>query len=105
MSRRPVRVLAVVLLSCGVVWAAFTGLAWRAMAAGPAAIERFMAPLPGPAFALLPFESLWNRARAGVLAPGDEAPDFELPLADGSGTLRLSSLRGRPVVLVFGSWT
>lgn len=36
---------------------------------------------------------------------GDEAPDFTLPYARGEGALRLSSLRGRPVVLVFGSWT
>lgn len=37
---------------------------------------------------------------------GQESPDFELPRADGRGTLRLSSLRGdKPVVLVFGSLT
>ncbi len=37
---------------------------------------------------------------------GEESPDFELPLHDGSGPLRLSSFRGvRPVVLVFGSLT
>ncbi len=35
---------------------------------------------------------------------GAIAPDFELPRADG-GTLRLSELRGRPVVLHFGSLT
>ncbi|MGI5212803.1 peroxiredoxin [Plantactinospora sp. CA-290183] len=33
-----------------------------------------------------------------TLTPGDVAPDWELPTADGS-TLRLSSLRGRRVVL------
>lgn len=31
---------------------------------------------------------------------GSEAPDFELP-RDGGGTLRLSDLRGKPVVLYF----
>ena len=36
---------------------------------------------------------------------GDEAPDFELALLDGSGTVRLSSRRGRPAGLVFGSYT
>jgi len=40
--------------------------------------------------------------RAAGPAPGTMAPDFELPRADG-GTLRLSSLRGRPVLLHFGS--
>lgn len=36
---------------------------------------------------------------------GDMAPDFCLPRLDGSGKVRLSDLRGRPVVLVFGSYT
>ena len=37
---------------------------------------------------------------------GEQAPDFEADLADGSGVLRLSELyREKPVVLVFGSFT
>jgi hypothetical protein len=41
---------------------------------------------------------------------GSPAPDFELRRLDAGGqltdeTLRLSSLRGRPVALVFGSYT
>lgn len=37
---------------------------------------------------------------------GEESPDFELPLHDGSGAVRLSLHRGRrPVVLIFGSLT
>ncbi len=37
---------------------------------------------------------------------GEESPDYELPLHDGTGTVRLSTLRGvKPVVLVFGSLT
>jgi hypothetical protein len=43
-------------------------------------------------------------AAEGVV-PGQPAPDFELPRADGLGTLRLSDLRGRPVLLHFGSFT
>ena len=37
----------------------------------------------------------------------DEAPDFTLPARDGEGTHSLKALlaRGRPVVLVFGSFT
>lgn len=38
------------------------------------------------------------------IQPGDLAPDFELPLVEG-GTIRLSRLRGRPVLLHFGSVT
>jgi hypothetical protein len=39
----------------------------------------------------------------GVL-PGDEAPDFDLETTDG-GRLRLSDLRGRPVLMHFVSYT
>ncbi len=41
--------------------------------------------------------------RDGV-RPGQPAPDFELPKAFG-GSLQLSDLRGKPVVLHFGSYT
>lgn len=44
-----------------------------------------------------------STAKVGV---GDEALDFELPVLEGEGTVRLSSFRGvRPVALVFGSYT
>lgn len=36
---------------------------------------------------------------------GQMAPDFALPYATGEGKLTLSSLRGKPVVLVFASHT
>lgn len=37
---------------------------------------------------------------------GDVAPDFDLPLIEGRGSLRLSSLVAHsPVVLIFGSYT
>jgi hypothetical protein len=40
------------------------------------------------------------------VAEGDVAPDFDLPRADGDGTVRLTSLvEGGPVALVFGSYT
>jgi hypothetical protein len=42
-------------------------------------------------------------ANQGV-TPGEMAPDFALPRA-GGGSLRLSDLRGRPVLLHFGSFT
>jgi len=89
-----------------VAWLAFVALAWRAMSQGPEAIGRFMASVPGPAYLVMPFETLWNRTRAGTLAVGDLAPDFELPTADGGRRVRLSEFRDqRPVVLIFGSYT
>jgi len=42
-------------------------------------------------------------AKQGI-QPGEGAPDFELPRVDG-GALRLSSLRDKPVLLHFGSYT
>ena len=45
-----------------------------------------------------------------VPQPGDDAPDFELDVLDpdrkrSGETVRLSSLRGKPVALMFGSYT
>ena len=47
---------------------------------------------------------------ASAPAVGSPAPDFELKRLDEKGalteeTVRLSALRGRPVALVFGSYT
>lgn len=43
--------------------------------------------------------------QAGAPALGDPAPDFEAPLLDGSGTLALADLEGRPVLVNFwASW-
>ena len=40
------------------------------------------------------------------VATGDVAPDFDLPLVDGGGTVHLGTLLDeRPVALVFGSYT
>jgi len=46
--------------------------------------------------------------RRDELAPnvGDQAPDFDLPVLHGDGErVSLSSLRGQPVALIFGSYT
>ena len=39
------------------------------------------------------------------VAVGDAAPDFTLRTKDARSELTLSDLRGKPVVLVFGSYT
>ena len=61
----------------------------------------------GPApFLLFPFETMWKSARAGRLHVNDPAPDFTLPLLDHSGSVTVSSFRGKEsVVLIFGSYT
>ena len=47
---------------------------------------------------------LARSARGEGVPPGEEAPDFELEATTGE-RLRLSALRGRPVLLHFGSIT
>ena len=67
--------------------------------------SRLMSHVGPVPFMIFPFETMWKDARRGRLHVGDPAPDFTLPLIDRSGTVTLASLRGRPVVLVFGSYT
>ena len=89
-----------------VIWLAFVGVVYALMCQPPERFASAIAKLPGPAFMLIPFETLWFRARAGGLNPGDQAPDFRLNTLDKSAQVSLSSFRGsKPVVLVFGSYT
>ncbi len=76
-----------------------------AMHQPPAVFGRIMSHVPDAAFYVLPFRSLWMQARAGHLGAGDPAPDFALTTLDHASRVRLSDLSGRPVVLVFGSYT
>jgi len=90
------------------VWLLACGALYQVMRQPPETFARFMARIPGPvAFLVLPFETLWTHARAGELKVGDPAPDFSLMKLDKSAPVQLSSLtaQGRPVVLVFGSYT
>jgi cytochrome oxidase Cu insertion factor (SCO1/SenC/PrrC family) len=50
------------------------------------------------------FADLWRTARGEGVQPGSEAPDFELESTEGE-RVRLSELRGRPVLLHLGSAT
>jgi len=77
-----------------------------AMRQPPSVFGSIMAKMPPIAFMVMPFESLWMSARAGVLQVGQEAPDFSLKSLNGDASVQLSSFRRRkPVVLVFGSYT
>lgn len=81
------------------------GLYW-AMCQPPDTFGRVMTHVPMPMMLVLPFQTLWMRARAGQVQAGDMAPDFSLPTLDHTATVQLSSFRGsQPVVLVFGSYT
>jgi hypothetical protein len=90
------------------VWVLACAALYGIMRQPPETFARFMAKIPGPvAFLVLPFETLWTHARAGTLQVGDAAPDFSLLKLDKSASVRLSSLtaQGKPVVLIFGSYT
>lgn len=92
--------VALAYIGCGV-------FIWHAMHQPPETFGRIMSKLPGPVpFLLFPFETMWVRARAGNLHPGDSAPDFSLLKVDKSDRVQLSVLnKQQPVVLVFGSYT
>jgi hypothetical protein len=102
--KKIIPVLCVVLI----VWVAGCVYLYNVMQRPPERFASVMAKIPGPVpFLVFPFETLWLRARSGVLHPGDAAPDFTLTKLDKSGQVRLSSLtaQGRPVVVIFGSYT
>jgi len=90
------------------LWIVCCGALYGVMRRPPERFGQFMAKVPGPvAFLVLPFETLWTHARAGTLQVGDQAPDFTLATLDKSAHVQLSSFLalGRPVVLIFGSYT
>ena len=95
-----------ILIAIAVVYAGLVAALAIAMRQPPDTFGQIMAKMPGAAFMVLPFQTLWMNARAGHLQVGDAAPDFNLQTVDGSANVHLSSFRGnRPVVLIFGSYT
>ena len=103
---RKLRIARNIFLVLLVLWLGFAGLMYHEMCKPPAQFTAFMAKLPMIVMLFAPFETLWDRARAGTLEPGDAAPDFRLKTRDGKSEVTLSSFRGnRPVVLIFGSYT
>jgi hypothetical protein len=101
-TRRKVLLVAAVLVVLDLTLCAG---AYVAMLQPPDVFGRIVSKTPFPLMMAVPFETLWNSARGGQLKPGDPAPDFRLPSLDHKSTVQLSSYRGRPVVLVFGSYT
>lgn len=93
----------VAMLFC--VWLIALVFIAHAMRKPPEEFARVMQHVPGPAFMLIPFETLWNGARGGTLHPGEPAPDFNLSTTDHKVSVHLAQMRGKPVVLVFGSYT
>ncbi len=107
MNRKWKKALIATALILFVIWGVATAELYRVMKQPPEAFARVMSKVPAaPVFLMLPFETLWMRARAGMLRPGDTAPDFTLAKFDHTGSVELSNLTAqKPVVLVFGSYT
>ena len=89
-----------------VLWFCFVAGVYAQMLKPPGQFAAAMAKMPGPAFLLFPFETMWTRARGGALQVGDPAPDFHLTSLDQKSEFALASFHGaKPVVLIFGSYT
>ena len=104
--RLRLRMLVWLLAVPALLYAAFAAAAFWTMCQPPDRFGRIMAHVPMPALMLVPFETMWNRARGGTLRVGDPAPDFDLETEDRTSRVHLSDYHGKePVVLVFGSYT
>ena len=100
------KITAAILTGIFVLWLAFVSFIWHAMHKPPEDFARVMSHLPWEVFLVVPFETLWSRARAGTLNPGDSAPDFSLVKLDKTATVQLSEVnKSQPVVMIFGSYT
>jgi hypothetical protein len=87
-------------------YVALFGVVLAAMRRPPEEFGQFMKRMPAPVvWGALPARRMWLWARQGELAEGQPAPDFSLSRHDAAGRVTLSERRGRPVVLVFGSYT
>jgi hypothetical protein len=100
------KITAAILAGVFVLWLAFVTFMWRAMHKPPEDFARVMSHMPWEVFLIVPFETLWTRARGGALNTGDSAPDFSLMKLDKTGTVHFSEInKTQPVVMIFGSYT
>jgi hypothetical protein len=91
---------------CFLGWVSLVAYVGWAMRQPPEVFGRVMSHMPMPAYFVLPFETLWNRARKGNLQVGDMAPAIQVKRLNETTAVDLGSLwTERPVVLVFGSYT
>lgn len=104
--RRWLKITAISLCVIFVLWLGFVDYIWRAMHRTPEEFGRVMMHMPWEVFLVVPFETMWTRARAGSVNVGDAAPDFTLTKLDKTGSVQLSALNhAQPVVMIFGSYT
>jgi len=89
-----------------VAWIGFLAYINWAMRQSPEVFGHVMARMPMPAYFVIPFETMWSRARAGHVNVGDAAPSLEVKRLEDKTPVELGSLwNEKPVVLVFGSYS
>ena len=89
-----------------VAWIGFLVYINSAMRQSPEVFGHVMARMPMPAYFVIPFETMWSRARAGHVKVGDPAPSLFVRRLEDKSPVELGSLwSDKPVVLVFGSYT
>jgi len=89
-----------------VAWLGFLGYINWAMRQTPEVFGHVMARMPLPAYFIIPFETMWSRARKGHVNVGDAAPSLTVKKLEDKSPVDLGSLWSeKPVVLVFGSYT
>ena len=89
-----------------VAWIGFLTYVNWAMHQSPEVFGHVMARMPMPAYFVIPFETLWSRARAGHVNVGDAAPSLPVKRLEDKTPVELGLLWSeKPVVLVFGSYT
>src|SRR3954452_16996153 len=87
-------------------WLCFLGYINWAMHQPPEVFGQVMARMPMPAYFVIPFETLWSRARKGHVAVGDIPPHLAENRLEVETPVHLDSLCiEKPVVLVFESYT
>ena len=91
---------------CFAGWVSLVVYVNWAMHQPPEVFGHVMARMPMPAYFVLPFETLWTRARRGQLSVGETAPGLTVKKLEDHNPTELASLwTEKPVVLVFGSYT
>jgi hypothetical protein len=104
-ARRIGKAVGVLLVTLAVAYGVLSAALYVVMHRPPAAIASVFRHVPWVFWGVLPMRPMWLQARAGGLEVGDAAPAFDLPTFDGRSRVSLASLRGKPAVLVFGSYT
>src|SRR5207245_10932594 len=89
-----------------VTYLVFIAFIWWSMNQPPETFGRVMSRMPGVAYVLLPYETMWTGARARHLKAGNAAPVFALTKLEKSGTGQRPALNTKQlIILVIGSYT